>query len=56
VAVGARVELAQLYRDQGQPQRGIPLLQKACQVAEEEGKLRQLVEAQNLLREFDKGR
>jgi tetratricopeptide (TPR) repeat protein len=51
-AVGARVELAQLYRDQGDPGRGIPLLEKAAQVAAHDGKYRQEAEAQNLIREF----
>jgi tetratricopeptide (TPR) repeat protein len=54
VAVGARVELAQLYRDQGEPQRGVPLLEQAAQIAEREGKHRQMVEAQDLLREFQR--
>jgi tetratricopeptide (TPR) repeat protein len=51
-AVGARVELAQLYRDRGETQRGIPLLKRAAEVAERDGKFRQLTEAQDLLREF----
>lgn len=51
-AVGARIELAQTYRDMGQPVRGVPLLNKAMQVAENKGKYRQLNEARSLLREI----
>jgi tetratricopeptide (TPR) repeat protein len=51
-AVGARVELAQLYRDQGDPGRGVPLLEKAAEVAAVDGKHRQEAEAQELLRQF----
>lgn len=51
-AVGARIELAQLYRDQGSPARSVPLLKKAIVIAERDGKLRQRDEARNLLREI----
>jgi tetratricopeptide (TPR) repeat protein len=51
-AVGARIELAQTYRDMGHPERSVPLLAKAAQVAEQKGKFRQLAEARNLLREL----
>jgi tetratricopeptide (TPR) repeat protein len=51
-AVSARTELAATYRDMGEPERGVPLLEKAIQVAEHEGKYRQLAEAQALLREI----
>ena len=32
--MGARIELAQTYRDMGQPDRGRPLLEKAAEIAE----------------------
>lgn len=51
-AVGARVELAQLYRDRGDPERGIPLLQAAITIAERDGKLRQRDEAKALLEQM----
>jgi len=51
-AVGARIELAQTYRDMGHPERSVPLLTKAAQVAESKGKYRQLAEARSLLREL----
>ncbi len=51
-AVGARIELAQVYRDMGHPERSVALLTKAAQVAESKGKYRQLAEARTLLREF----
>jgi tetratricopeptide (TPR) repeat protein len=51
-ALGARLELAQLYRDRGEPERGIPLLHKAISIAEHDGKVRQRDEAQDLLRHF----
>ncbi len=52
-AVGARIELAQAYRDMGHPERSVALLTKAAQVAESKGKYRQLAEARILLREFE---
>jgi len=52
-AVGARIELAETYRDMGEPARGVPLLKKAAEVAERVGKFRQLYEARGLLRELD---
>ena len=51
-AVGARIELAQAYRDMGYPERSVPLLTKAAQVTENKGKYRQLAEARTLLREL----
>ncbi len=51
-AVGARIELAETYRDMGHPERSVPLLTKAAQVAESKGKYRQLAEARTLLREL----
>lgn len=48
-ALGSRIELAQTYRDMGQPDRGVPLLQKAMEVAERQGKQRQLNEAREIL-------
>jgi hypothetical protein len=49
-AVGARIELAETYRDMGEPERGLPLLQTAAAIAERQGKERQLKEARELLR------
>jgi tetratricopeptide (TPR) repeat protein len=48
-ALGSRIELAETYRDMGHPERGVPLLQQAMQVAERKGKQRQLDEARQLL-------
>ena len=48
-AVGARIELAQTYKDMGHPERGVPLLQKAVSIAERQGKTRELREARDLL-------
>jgi tetratricopeptide (TPR) repeat protein len=48
-AVGGRIELAATYRDMGQPERGVPLLEKAIEVAQQVGKFRQLNEARALL-------
>jgi tetratricopeptide (TPR) repeat protein len=52
-AVSARIELAATYRDMGQPERGLPLLEKAATVAERQGKQRQLREARDLMRELE---
>jgi tetratricopeptide (TPR) repeat protein len=51
-AVGGRIELAATYRDMGEPERGVPLLEKAIQVAQQVGKFRQLAEARALLDEI----
>jgi tetratricopeptide (TPR) repeat protein len=51
-AVGGRIELAATYRDMGEPERGVPLLEKAIQVAQQVGKFRQLAEARALLHEI----
>lgn len=48
-AVGARVELAQLYFEQGKRQRSVELLERAIAIAERDGKLRQCNEARALL-------
>ena len=55
-AVGGRIELAQTYRDMGQPARAIPLLETASEVASRMGKLRQEAEARQLLREIENAR
>lgn len=52
-AIGARMELAQAYRDLGDPDRGIPLLKQAVYFAEAKGKQRKLAEARTLLQEFE---
>ena len=51
-AVGARMELAQAYRDLGEPARGVPLLETAVKCAEKRGMRRKLAEARRLLQEF----
>lgn len=51
-AVSARIELAATYRAMGHPERGLPLLQKALSIAEQKGKMRQLREARDLMREL----
>ena len=51
-AVGARIELAATYRDMGEPNRGLPLLDKAVVIAEREGKQRLLSEARTLKAEI----
>lgn len=47
-AVGARIELAATYRDMGEPNRALPLLDRAMVIAERDGKLRLLGEARTL--------
>ncbi|MFQ5664831.1 MAG: tetratricopeptide repeat protein [Candidatus Binatia bacterium] len=49
-AVGARIELAEAYRDMGHPERSVPLLEKAARLAQNMGKARQLAQARGLLR------
>jgi tetratricopeptide (TPR) repeat protein len=51
-AVNARIELAATYRDMGQPERGLPVLEKACVIADRDGKQRELDLARALLREI----
>ena len=51
-AVSARIELAATYREMGQPQRSMPLLEKAAAIAERQGKQRQLREARDLMKEL----
>jgi tetratricopeptide (TPR) repeat protein len=51
-ACGARIELAELYRDLGYPERGIPLLEKAVEIATRDNKPDKLERAQTLLREL----
>jgi len=51
-AVSARIELAATYRDMGRPERCLPLLETAAQIAEREGKKRQLSEARDLMRQL----
>lgn len=48
-SVGARIELARLYRERGRPEDGVPLLHAASAVAKRQGKHRQLAEARVLL-------
>jgi tetratricopeptide (TPR) repeat protein len=51
-AVSARIELARLYHDRGQPARSVELLEEAATLARELNKQRQLGEAQRLLAEL----
>jgi hypothetical protein len=48
-ACGARIELAELYREMGDPERGIPLLEKAVEIAKRDNKPDKLARAQALL-------
>lgn len=52
-ACGARIELAETYRDMGHPERSIPLLEKASEVAQRLHKDRQLDEARALLAQLN---
>ncbi len=47
--VGARIELAETYRDKGQPERGVPLLERAIEIAESQSRRRKAAEARALL-------
>ncbi|MCX8072725.1 MAG: TRAP transporter TatT component family protein [Candidatus Binatia bacterium] len=51
-AVGARVELAQLYFDRGEKERAVALLKTAIAIAERDGKVRQKNEAEALLERY----
>jgi tetratricopeptide (TPR) repeat protein len=51
-ACAARIELAELYRDLGYPERSIPLLEKAVEIAMRDNKPDRLLRAQKLLREL----
>lgn len=52
-ACGARIELAELYRDLGYPDRSVPLLKKAVEIATRDKKPDKLQRARELLRELD---
>ncbi len=52
-ACGSRIELAQTYRDMGHPERSIPLLEKAAEVAQRLHKERQLHDARELLNQIN---
>ena len=47
-----RIDLAQTYRDLGRPERSIPLLEQAVQLATSQGKNDDLAEAKRLLAEL----
>ena len=49
---GIRIDLAQTYRDLGHPERSIPLLEQAVELATTQGKDDDRVEAQRLLAEL----
>ena len=55
-AVSARIELAETYRDMGEPQRGRSLLEAAANIAEQQGKTRQMTEARHLLEQLSSAR
>jgi tetratricopeptide (TPR) repeat protein len=55
-AVNARIELAETYRDKGEPELGTPLLQTAAQLAEQQQRFRDLSHARELLAEFQASR
>jgi len=52
-AVGGRIELAATYREMGHPERSVPLLEKAIEVAQQVGKFRHLAEARTMLAEIE---
>jgi tetratricopeptide (TPR) repeat protein len=52
-AVKARIELAATYRDMGQPERGLPELEKAVVIANRDGRYRELAAARALLHEIE---
>jgi tetratricopeptide (TPR) repeat protein len=51
-AVNARIELAATYRDKGEPERGLPVLEKAVVIASRDGRQRELDAARALMREI----
>jgi len=53
-AIGARIELAATYRDMGHPERARPLLEKAVDIAKQEGRAQRLHQANQLLAEIER--
>ncbi len=53
--VGARIELAAIYRDLGHPELGIPYLENAAEVARRAGKFDRLAEIQSQLQLLSSG-
>lgn len=51
-AVGARVELAEIYRNLDEPEKSLALLREAAEVARRDGKQRQLAEIESQLTAF----
>lgn len=51
-SVGARIELAETYRDMGHPERGLVLLEQALRLAKRQGRSRKLAEARELLQDL----
>lgn len=51
-SVSARIELAATYRDMGQPEKGVPLLERAVLLASLQGRNREIAEAEALIREI----
>lgn len=49
--IGMRIDLAKTYRDLGHPERSVPLLESAAQMASAEGRTDKLNEARQLLDE-----
>lgn len=52
-SIGARIELAATYRDMGQPERALPLLETAVRIAKQQGRRTRLQEANQLLAEIE---
>lgn len=55
-AIGARMELAEIYVELGQPQLGIESLEKAEQIARRDGKMGRLAEIESKLAQLRNGR
>ena len=51
-SIRARIELAAAYRDMGHPERSLPLLERAAQIAEREGRRQRSEEARRMLQEI----
>lgn len=54
-AVSARIELAEIYRDLGHPEVGIPYLENAAEIARRDGKFDRLAEIQSQLQLLSSG-
>jgi tetratricopeptide (TPR) repeat protein len=52
-SINARLELAAMYRDMGQPERARPLLETAAQIAEREGRRNRMTMARDMLHQLE---